>query len=92
MAKKKKIIVGEDGDVVGEDVDVVKSLIENINKKVKGSACILAAGEKLRVKDYVSTGCTVLDCIIGNTKSAGFPIGKISMISSMLSGHGFSEL
>jgi len=78
VGKKKKIEVIGGG---GEDGDVIKTLMASINKKVKGSACILSAGEKLRVKDYVSTGCTVLDCIIGNTEKSGFPIGKISMIS-----------
>jgi len=66
VGKKKKIVVGEDGDIVGD-----------LNRLVGGGVCLLGQGENIKVKEFVSSGATLLDIVLANKFPGGFPTSSL---------------
>lgn len=78
--------------------DLAVTLAENLNKQFKASALKVAYflegsedDSPSEVRDWVSTGCTVLDLAISNRPNGGFPMGRIVEITG-LEGSGKSLL
>ena len=82
MAKKtttKKVVPPDGGDSILNDI-----LVESLNKKLGDVAYILGKGTSPpEVKEWLSTGSTVLDTIISNDVEAdgGIPVGRLTEIS-----------
>ena len=67
---------------------LVKSLVDEINKKHKTAddvAFILAGEESAPadVKEWISTGSSMLDLAIANRPYGGFPVGRIIEITGL---------
>ena len=82
MARKK---VATSENAVDADNSVLTDIIvDSLNKKIGDVAYIMGKGESpAEVKDWLSTGSTVLDTIISNDAAApgGIPIGKLVEIT-----------
>jgi len=82
MARKK---VATSENTVDADNSVLTDIIvDSLNKKIGDVAYIMGKGESpAEVKDWLSTGSTVLDTIISNDATApgGIPIGKLVEIT-----------
>jgi len=83
MARKK--VVSSEGAVVAEDNSVLTDiLVDSLNKEIGEVAYIMGKGESpAEVREWLSTGSTVLDTIISNDINAdgGIPVGKLVEIS-----------
>ena len=83
MARKK--VVSSEGAVVAEDNSVLTDiLVDSLNKEIGNVAYIMGKGESpAEVREWLSTGSTVLDTIISNDLNAdgGIPVGKLVEIS-----------
>jgi len=83
MARKK--VVSSEGAVVAEDNSVLTDiLVDSLNKEIGEVAYIMGKGESpAEVREWLSTGSTVLDTIISNDLNAdgGIPVGKLVEIS-----------
>jgi len=83
MARKK--VVSSEGAVDKNDNSVLTDiLVDSLNKKLGDVAYIMGRGESpAEVKEWLSTGSTVLDTIISNDINAegGIPVGKLVEIS-----------
>ena len=83
MARKK--VVSSEGAVVAEDNSVLTDiLVDSLNKEIGNVAYIMCKGESpAEVREWLSTGSTVLDTIISNDLNAdgGIPVGKLVEIS-----------
>jgi recombination protein RecA len=67
---------------------LIKALVEDINKKYKtaDNVAFVLDGSELApsdVKEWVSTGSSVLDLAISNRPYGGFPVGRITEISGL---------
>lgn len=89
MAKKEKEKEVEVVESDGKDLDSVKLgklLIKEFNKNAEKSGKIawnLATDDDnpTDVKEFISTGSTLLDYIIANRENGGVPVGKLTEIS-----------
>ena len=83
MARKK--VGSREGAVVAEDNSVLTDiLVDSLNKEIGNVAYIMGKGESpAEVREWLSTGSTVLDTIISNDLNAdgGIPVGKLVEIS-----------
>ena len=83
MARKK--VVSSKGTAVAEDNSVLTDiLVDSLNKEIGEVAYIMGKGESpAEVREWLSTGSTVLDTIISNDLNAdgGIPVGKLVEIS-----------
>ena len=83
MARKK--VVSSEAAVVAEDNSVLTDiLVDSLNKEIGNVAYIMGKGESpAEVREWLSTGSTVLDTIISNDLNAdgGIPVGKLVEIS-----------
>lgn len=83
---------------------LASSLAESINKQFKGqnykTAFFLAGDDDAptNVKEWVGTGCSMLDLAISNRPHGGFPVGRITEITgleasgkSLLAAHALAE-
>lgn len=76
MAKEKK------EKSVGNDLS--KLIIKNINSELEGEkSWMIEDGSPSDVKDFISTGSTLLDYIVSNRRDGGFPVSKISSINGL---------
>ncbi len=79
MAKTKTELTDELGSLIAE----------NLNKKFKAqnikTAYFLEGDEEAPtlVKEWVSSGSTILDFAISNRKNGGFPVGRVSEITGL---------
>lgn len=79
MAKTKKELIDELGGV----------LADTLNKKFKASAVKTAYfldgddDAPTIVREWISSGSTILDLAISNRKNGGFPVGRISEITGL---------
>lgn len=74
MAKKKS----EEND---ESNEIVKFLIKEMNKGLtEPVAWSLTEPNPTDVKEFISTGSTILDYIISNRRGGGIPVGKLTEI------------
>ena len=79
---RKKIKATESS--VQKDSVLNEILVESLNKKLGDVAYILGKGDSPpEVKEWLSTGSTVLDTIISNDENAdgGIPVGRLTEIS-----------
>lgn len=86
MAKEKKGADDLKGDQELESVKLTKLLIEEFNKdedKTGKMAWCLATDEDnpTDVKEFLSTGSTLLNYAISNRRDGGIPVGKLTEIS-----------
>lgn len=80
MRKKKG---EEEVERVDSDVDdsIIKYLVKEINKdSAEPMAYLLTEPNPTEVKDFISTGSTLLDYIISNRPNGGIPVGKLTEI------------
>ena len=80
MARKK--IVTDESPPVGGDSVLTDILVDSLNKQLGDVAFILGKNDaNSDVKEWISTGSTVLDTIISNSAEAGgVPVGKLTEI------------
>ena len=81
MARKK--IKSSESSIQNDSV-LNEILVESLNKKLGDVAYILGKGDSPpEVKEWLSTGSTVLDTIISNDENAdgGIPVGRLTEIS-----------
>ncbi len=79
---RKKIKAAESS--IQKDSVLNEILVESLNKKLGDVAYILGKGDSPpEVKEWLSTGSTVLDTIISNDENAdgGIPVGRLTEIS-----------
>jgi recombination protein RecA len=79
---RKKIKTNESPSPEGDSI-LTDILVEGLNKKLGDVAYILGKGDSPpEVKEWLSTGSTVLDTIISNDASAdgGIPVGRLTEI------------
>lgn len=79
---RKKIKAAESS--IKKDSVLNEILVESLNKKLGDVAYILGKGDSPpEVKEWLSTGSTVLDTIISNDENAdgGIPVGRLTEIS-----------
>ncbi len=79
---RKKIKASESS--IQKDSVLNEILVESLNKKLGDVAYILGKGDSPpEVKEWLSTGSTVLDTIISNDENAdgGIPVGRLTEIS-----------
>ena len=80
---RKKVATSEDA-VTGDNSVLTDIIVDSLNKKIGDVAYIMGKGESpAEVKEWLSTGSTVLDTIISNDAEApgGIPVGKLVEIS-----------
>jgi len=81
MARKK---VATSEGAVDDNSVLTEILVDSLNKKLGDVAYIMGKGDSpAEVKEWLSTGSTVLDTIISNSVEAdgGIPVGKLVEIS-----------
>ena len=81
MARKK---IKSSESSIQKDSVLNEILVESLNKKLGDVAYILGKGDSPpEVKEWLSTGSTVLDTIISNDENAdgGIPVGRLTEIS-----------
>jgi recombination protein RecA len=80
MARKK--IKTDESPPVGGDSVLTDILVDSLNKQLGDVAFILGKNDaSMDVKEWVSTGSTVLDTIISNSaQGGGVPVGKLTEI------------
>ena len=80
MARKK--IVTDESSPVGGDSVLTDILVDSLNKQLGDVAFILGKNDSNSdVKEWISTGSTVLDTIISNSaEGGGVPVGKLTEI------------
>ena len=79
---RKKIKAAESS--IQKDSVLNEILVESLNRKLGDVAYILGKGDSPpEVKEWLSTGSTVLDTIISNDENAdgGIPVGRLTEIS-----------
>ena len=79
---RKKVATGK--DAVDDNSVLTDILVDSLNKKLGDVAYIMGKGDSpAEVKEWLSTGSTVLDTIISNDVEAdgGIPVGKLVEIS-----------
>ena len=79
---RKKVATGK--NAVDENSVLTDILVDSLNKKLGDVAYIMGKGDSpAEVKEWLSTGSTVLDTIISNSVEAdgGIPVGKLVEIS-----------
>jgi recombination protein RecA len=79
---RKKVKTNESPSPEGDSI-LTDILVEGLNKKLGDVAYILGKGDSPpEVKEWLSTGSTVLDTIISNDASAdgGIPVGRLTEI------------
>ena len=79
---RKKISVNESSSV-GDDSILNDILVDSLNKKLGDVAYVIGKGDSPpEVKEWLSTGSTVLDTIISNDENAegGIPVGRLTEI------------
>ena len=75
---RKKVTTSENAVDVDNSV-LTDIIVDSLNKKIGDVAYIMGKGESpAEVKEWLSTGSTVLDTIISNDAEApgGIPVGK----------------
>ena len=75
---RKKVATGK--DAVDDNSVLTDILVDSLNKKLGDVAYIMGKGDSpAEVKEWLSTGSTVLDTIISNDVEAdgGIPVGKL---------------
>ena len=80
MARKK--VITDKSPPVGGDSILTDILVNSLNKQLGDVAFILGKNDTPSdVKEWISTGSTVLDTIISNNaKTGGVPVGKLTEI------------
>ena len=81
MARKK---VATSEGAVDDNSVLTEILVDSLNKKLGDVAYIMGKGDSpAEVKEWLSTGSTVLDTIISNSVEAdgGIPVGKLVEIT-----------
>ena len=67
--------------------ELASTLADNLNKRFKKhQAAYFLSGESgapTEVKDFVSTGSSMLDLVISNGPNGGFPVGRITEITGL---------
>lgn len=86
MAKRQKDEQQDDVPVEGKDlsVSILKSLMGQFNKNGEDKVAWNLAKDQdnpTDVKEFISTGSTLLDYIISNRRNGGVPVGKFTEIS-----------
>lgn len=78
MAKKKN----DDVISISRDDFLAKVILDAVNDELPNSAFILGNGNTpTDVKEFVSTGSSLLDLIISNRPYGGIPVGRISLFT-----------
>jgi recombination protein RecA len=67
--------------------DLIDALAESINKQYKGETLAynlgVAENSPSEINEWVSTGSSLLDLAISNTKNGGIPVGRITELTGM---------
>jgi recombination protein RecA len=71
----------DEKDVIRENEKFTNSLIKSLNKSEKVAYSLEADDNPTDVKEFISTGSTILDYLISNKRNGGVPVGKISEFS-----------
>lgn len=70
-----------------KDDSLIDILTEGINKKYKGETLAYNLGvtedSPSNIKDWVSTGSSILDLAVSNRPNGGLPVGRIVEITGM---------
>ena len=85
LDKKSKEYDGEEGSVLNDITFPHQQIVDSLNKTIGDVAYIIGGSDDspTEVKEWLSTGSTVLDSIISNNPDAdgGIPVGKLVEIS-----------